>query len=359
MKLLTDDEIPRLVDENLDRVLTMDDVKGLFTLEETDTPKTYTVTGSKKMPALVGSTFYEGKVRANFFGPKLETADEIPIRGLGTTDMLSSHDTLRGYITFKGEILNAISNMMFDVMTGNIENTQLATPGPNVVLAEQCDMVDFEFVMRAYLAKSTTKTSLYYHYFDLGKREFCGHQLPEGLQPYQRLPHWLDTPSTKDRAGGNDVSVPAQHLFDEGITTPDEYYKFILPFGMADFAAASIFYAARNLILADDKREIGRRKNGRLGYVDEVFTPDAIRAWEKDDYKAAMQEGRAPQSFSKQYGRDIGTPGVLFTDDERRAVAIRLVQTFQKYTQQRFEPDQRHPVDRFIEDMNAGFGQLM
>ncbi|MDD5448100.1 MAG: phosphoribosylaminoimidazolesuccinocarboxamide synthase, partial [Actinomycetota bacterium] len=56
---------------------------------------------------------------------------------------------------------------------------------------------------------------------------------------------------------------------------------------------------SRGMILADTKFEFGLA-DGELLLIDELFTPDSSRFWQKDGYAA----GRNPENFDKQFLRD-------------------------------------------------------
>jgi phosphoribosylaminoimidazole-succinocarboxamide synthase len=58
--------------------------------------------------------------------------------------------------------------------------------------------------------------------------------------------------------------------------------------------------AARGIIVADTKIELGYDGTGTLRLADEVLTPDSSRFWPADRW----QPGRRQRSFDKQYVRD-------------------------------------------------------
>ena len=57
---------------------------------------------------------------------------------------------------------------------------------------------------------------------------------------------------------------------------------------------------SRGIIIADTKFEFGLDNHGNLILIDEVFTPDSSRFWDKSTY----QKGAEPLSFDKQFIRD-------------------------------------------------------
>ena len=343
-EFLTEDEIKALVAENMDKRFTIADVRD--------------VVESGAIPRLERAEPYYGKVRANFFGPELVTPTGIPLRVLIATAALSTHDKVRGHVPFKGQVLTQMSNYMLDIVGEALPSSQLATPGPNVVIAENCEMLDVEMVLRKFMAKSSTTTSLYHHYVNLGEREFCGHALPEGLVANQILPYLMDTPSTKEREADHDLSVSPEYLFEKGIVTPQQYNAIrnacIEAYGMAEAVLAPI-----GVILVDTKYEVGKNSRGQIVAVDEVLTLDASRYWLKDDYDEKFAAGQPPTSYSKQIARDTGKPTEDLTEDQIAMVAERYIDAFQKLTGQRFEPDLRDPIPAFVADVNDGLEQLL
>ena len=137
---------------------------------------------------------YEGKVRDNY------TRDGKRI--LVTTDRLSAFDKIITLIPFKGQVLNALTNYWFDVTKDIVGNHVVEVPDPNVVVAEECEPLAVEMVVRGYVT-GTTSTSIWTHYKN-GSRNFCGNELPEGLKKDQKLPEAILTPSTKAAHGDHD-----------------------------------------------------------------------------------------------------------------------------------------------------------
>jgi phosphoribosylaminoimidazole-succinocarboxamide synthase len=217
----------------------------------------------------------------------------------------------------------------------------------------------FEMVWRCYMCKSSTETSLYYHYVNLNKREFCGHILPEGLAADGELPYMMDTPSTKEsEEGAHDVSVSCNELYARGIVTPVEYGQITYMTGSA-YLYGQEHFKKLGIIIPDTKFELGRTRGGKIVTIDEVLTPDSSRFWLAEDYEEKMAAGQSPTSYSKQFGRDIGTPGMAYTDQERFLIGCRYVETYQKLTGKAFVPDLRPVRQKIVTDVRAGLKKLM
>lgn len=347
----------KLIKDNLENTISKETIRSLFSLEQTGEQE-WRIAKSPDIPILEGATYYQGKVRANFFrGQLYDTRDRTPIRVIIATDQISTHDMVRGTIPFKGQILTAISDEMLNYTGGSIKNSQLYTFG-HAVIAENCKPIDFEVVLRKYMAKSTTETSLYHHYVNLGKREFCGHKLPDDLSANCMLPYIMDTPSTKIReaSGGHDESVAPEYLFKQGIVTPEEY-AHIRNATIEDFGRISAILEQKGIIIADTKFEIGKNSRGKIVYIDEVLTPDASRFWIAKDYEMKISAGQEPTSYSKQIARDIGKVGEKYTDEQRIIIGRRFIETYEHIMEKDFEPDLRPAREAIIEDMNSMFSQ--
>lgn len=344
MKLMNQDEIKDLVQENINNMVGQEVIDSIVTVSDD------VVTSSPDIPRLEGSTYYQGKVRANFYGGDLITKDDIPLRVLITLGNISTHDKFKGVVPFKDQITSELSNYMFDLIKGTLPNSQIAAQGI-VAVAEQCQPMDFEMVLRKYMAKSGTKTSLYHNYVDLGKREFCGHKLPEGLVANGKLPYIMDTPSTKAKKGGHDESVSPQYLFDQSIVTPEDY-AIVRNASIEAFGMGEAFLTQLGIILVDDKKEAGRGKDGRIKWIDEVLTLDAARYWKADDYEEKLSAGENPTSYSKEIARGLGEPGVPLTEQQVFQVACRYVDTYQLLTGKRFVEDLRDSRKKIVQDVN-------
>lgn len=347
----------QLIQENLKNIVDPPLILGLFKFEQIGPERR--ITACPEIRLLEGATYYQGKVRANFYGGRL-LAGDVPLRVIVATDQISTHDIVRGTIPFKGQVLTAISNAMFENISGLIPSSQIYVAGPNTVVAENCTPINFEMVLRAYMAKSTTETSLYHHYVKHGKREFCGHQLPDNLVPDGPLPYTMDTPSTKarDKAGVHDESVAPEYLFEHGIVTPVEY-THIKNATMEDFRRISALLEQKGIITADTKFELGVNSKGEIVYIDEVMTPDASRFWLAEDYEEKMQQGQDPTSYSKQIARDIGEVGEQYTDEQRAVIGTRFIETYELLMGKPFQPDLRLARQAIVEDINIGLAELV
>jgi phosphoribosylaminoimidazole-succinocarboxamide synthase len=186
-------------------------------------------------------------------------------------------------------------------------------------------MLPIECVVRGYLAGSGWKD-----YVATGSTS--GHALPGGLRESERLPAPIFTPATKAQTGHDEnidferaAELVGADLLQEVERIAFELYRF-----------ASEHAAARGIIIADTKFELGLDENGTLVLGDEALTPDSSRFWPADQY----EPGRAQASFDKQYVRDycegLGWdktyPGPELPEDVVAGTRARYVDAFERLT---------------------------
>jgi phosphoribosylaminoimidazole-succinocarboxamide synthase len=287
---------------------------------------------------------YEGKVRDNY-------TTEDGRRILITTDRISAFDRVLGTLPLKGQILNRLAAHWFEATRDVADNHVLAVPDPNVLIARECEPLPVELVMRAYLT-GVTSTSIWTHY-ERGARVFCGHALPDGLAKNQALPAPILTPSTKAEKGGHDISASREEILATGVISARDF-DAAAEIARALFARGQAECAARGLILADTKYEMGKDKTGRILVIDEIHTPDSSRFWFAESYRDRLSRGEEPESLDKEYVRRwLAAQGFLgegplpaIPDDIRVEAAARYAEAFERITGQPFEPDLEDPAVR-------------
>lgn len=300
---------------------------------------------------------YDGKVRDCFIDPAARE------RIIIVTDRLSAFDAVVGTIPFKGQVLNQLAQFWFARTADLAPNHMLRVPDPNVMVARECEPLPVELVMRAYLT-GVTSTSIWKAY-EAGARTFCGHALPEGMRKNQPLPQAILTPSTKAAKGDHDVSVSKDELLALGRISP-ALFEQAAQIAATLFAAGQRHAAARGLILADTKYEIGldrsRPEGDQLVVIDEIHTPDSSRYWYADDYEARLAAGEEPRSLDKEYVRrwlagearwsGDGPPPVM-PDDIRVEAARRYIASYELVTGETFAPDASPPIPRIAAALGA------
>jgi phosphoribosylaminoimidazole-succinocarboxamide synthase len=232
---------------------------------------------------------YSGKVRDLY-----ETGDGTLL--IVASDRISAFDhVLEPPIPDKGAILTQLSLWWCDQLADVVPNHLIDAPVPaqfagRAMTCRRLSMVEVECVARGYLAGS-------------GLTEYrasgtvCGIPLPAGLTEGSQLPEPIFTPATKAPLGSHDENIPMSAVAAlAGEQTAAELQRITL----AVYRRGAELAAARGIIVADTKIELGFDQAGELHLADEVLTPDSSRFWPADEW----QPGRPQPSFDKQYVRD-------------------------------------------------------
>jgi phosphoribosylaminoimidazole-succinocarboxamide synthase len=295
---------------------------------------------------------YEGKVRDNY-----STKDGR--RYIVTTDRVSAFDVVLGTLPLKGQVLQWVSKFWFDLTKDMVPNHVLSSPDPNVMECKECTPLGAEMVVRAYVT-GVTSTSIWTHYA-AGKREFCGHRLPDGLKKDQRLDKPILTPSSKAPKGGHDVSMSREELIEAGYITADDFdaaAKMVHEL----FAFGQERCDKQGLILVDTKYELGKDKDGKLCVIDEIHTPDSSRFWFKETYAERFAAGKPPESFDKEYLRrwlvDQGYKGEGAIPNIPAEVKVeamkRYIEACERVAGASFEPNLEEPHARMRKNLGLG-----
>ncbi len=230
-----------------------------------------------------------------------------------TTDRISAFDVvLPTGIPGKGKTLTRMSLFWFDLVK-NVAESHLITSNVDEypddlkkyrdilegrsMLVRKAKRIDVECVVRGYIAGSLWK-EYKNKMFSQGKSdtiELFGIQLPSNLIESQRLPYPIFTPTTKAEEG-----------HDESLTF-DQVKRMVGEKQALDLRGKSIqvykkaadYAERREMIVADTKFEFGTL-NGRMILIDEIFSSDSSRFWDKRNY----QKGRPQEAFDKQIVRD-------------------------------------------------------
>jgi phosphoribosylaminoimidazole-succinocarboxamide synthase len=289
-------------------------------------------------------TRYEGKVRDNY-----TTGDGR--RVIVVSDRISAFDRVLGTLPFKGQVLNGLAAYWFEQTRGVVPNHVLSVPDASSMECVECTPLSVEMVVRAYLT-GVSSTSILTAY-QRGEREFCGHRLPEGLKPHQKLPEPILTPTTKAAQGAHDQNVSRAELLAMGEVSAEDFDR-AAGYALELFRVGQKLCAERGLILVDTKYEFGKDRDGRIVLIDEIHTPDSSRFWFARSYEERIARGQAPESFDKEYLRrwlaDQGYRGEgpipVIPDEVRIEAARRYIEACDTVRGTAFVPDLSPPVER-------------
>ena len=305
------------------------------TLQDTDLPR--------------HGTKYVGKVRDNY-----TTNDGR--RFIAVTDRVSAFDRVLGTLPLKGQVLNRAACFWFEQTQELVPNHMLSVPDPNVMECVECKPLAVEMVVRAYLT-GVSSTSILTAY-SRGEREFCGHTLPEGLVAHRPLPEPLLTPTTKAAQGDHDMNASREEIIAMGQVTAEQFDE-AAKYAMALFAAGQAHCKHRGLILVDTKYEFGIHPDGHIVLIDEIHTPDSSRYWFEASYEERLAEGKAPESFDKEYLRRYLVeqgyrgegPVPTIPDEVRMEAASRYIDACEAVMGTPFEPNLEPPQERIARNL--------
>ena len=222
-----------------------------------------------------------------------------------STDRISCFDVvLPTEIPHKGEVLTQLSVFWFEftkslitnhLITANVDafpkellRSKSLLKGRSM-LVKKAEPLPVECVVRGYLSGSGWK-----EYKE--KESICGIELPSGLKESEKLPEPIFTPATKEEVGHHDVNVAQEYIekkIGKGIAGKLKNISLTL------YERASKYAESKGIIIADTKFEFGKLNN-EIVLIDEIFTPDSSRFWQKEKYAP----GKSQPSFDKQFVRD-------------------------------------------------------
>ncbi len=233
-----------------------------------------------------------GKVRDSYAGRAR--------RLIVTTDRASAFDRLVGTVPLKGQVLSQLSFWWFEHLEKIVPHHAVKLWHPNIMECKRCKPLPVEFVVRGYLT-GVTSTSIWKHYAE-GKREFCGHHLPEGLRKNDPLPCPILTPSSKAAQGKHDVSLSREALL-ASVDVDPALFDRASALALAIFRRGQELSTAAGLTLVDTKYEFGVDDGGELRLIDEVHTPDSSRFWLNATLHERTELGNEPDSMDKEFLR--------------------------------------------------------
>jgi phosphoribosylaminoimidazole-succinocarboxamide synthase len=256
------------------------------------------------------------------------------------SDRISAFDVVMAEaIPDKGRVLTAMTAFWLEELRDIVPNhlvsvdpADLPVEVPDLagraMLVRKAEMLPVECIVRGYLSGSAWK-----EYQASGTMH--GEPLPAGLQESDRLPEPVFTPSTK-AATGHDENISFEEACD---VIGADAAKEAREVSLATYQRAADLAAARGIVIADTKFELGRI-DGELAVCDEVLTPDSSRFWPAD----AVRPGSTPPSFDKQpvrdwleaTGWDKAPPPPHLPDDVVSASRARYIEAYERITGRRF-----------------------
>ena len=266
---------------------------------------------------------------------------------LVASDRLSAYDVvLPTPVPDKGAVLTGLSVWWFeqlaDLVPGHLVTARVSEMPAALhpyeeqlrgrsMLCRRLEMVPVECVARGYLTGSGLAD-----YRSTGG--ICGEPLAVGLEDGSRLPEPVFTPATKAAVGDHDENVSYDTVV---ATVGAELAAELRRITLAVYSRGADLAAARGILLADTKLELGHDREGVLTLGDEVLTPDSSRFWPAEGWAP----GRAQPSYDKQYvrdwlvasGWDRTAPGPELPADVVERTRDKYVEAYERLTGRRFD----------------------
>ena len=303
------------------------------------------------LPIRSDQPVHSGKVRSVYWLTEADSARLIADRGYDVaadaplaimviSDRISAFDCIwhaeggmRG-VPGKGAALNAISNHWFHLFRerGLADSHILEIPHPLVWIVQKARPVMIEAIARQYITGSMWRA------YERGEREFCGIQIPDGLERDQKLPELLITPSSKGILEGipggpvaDDVNITRSDILDNyrafkfrSVEDVDLYERLL----QEGFDVISEELAGLDQIFVDTKFEFGYVSDAtgadKLIYMDEVGTPDSSRIWDGPAWREGRVVENSKEGFRQLLLNHFPDPDILLNKErmrERQALA--------------------------------------
>lgn len=225
----------------------------------------------------------------------------------------------------KGIALNSVASHWFKLFdeAGLAGNHIVDIPHPYVWIVRKAETVRVEAIARQYITGSMWRD------YAKGVRNFCGIDLPEGLEAHQKLDNVLITPSTKGIITGvpevpevDDVNITRQNIennlaaFNFKSANDIDLYEKLLTEG---FKLISEQLAELDQIFVDTKFEFGYVEevdgSHKLIYIDEVGTPDSSRIWDGPAYRDGKIVENSKEGFRQLLINNVPDSDVLLNKD--------------------------------------------
>jgi phosphoribosylaminoimidazole-succinocarboxamide synthase len=272
------------------------------------------------MPEAEAVHLGSGKVR------ELYTLDEERLL-LVASDRISVFDVvLPTEIPDKGRVLTGLSGFWFSRTSTIVPNHLLAIrEDGRSTECRRLTMLPIECVVRGYLSGSGWKD-----YRESG--EVCGHRLPAGLRESEQLEEPIFTPATKAQTG-HDQNITREQA---GELIGTDRLLEVERISLELYRTAAEYAAARGIIVADTKFELGLDDEGELVLGDEAVTPDSSRFWPADAYEPGGPQPSYDKQFVRDYAESLGwdktAPGPELPEDVVTGTRARYLEAFEQIT---------------------------
>jgi len=262
------------------------------------------------------------------------------------SDRISSFDiVLNQGIPYKGQALNQTSEFWFGSTSKIMNNHIIAVPDPNIMIAQRCEPIELEVVIRGFITGSAWRRYKY---------------LKENNEPLviSGVEEPVFTPTTKAQEGHDEEATP-EELISRGIVSKDVLDQ-IVEAAFKLYAEGYKVVSQKGGILVDTKYEFGLNKEGEVVLIDEVHTADSSRYWLKDQYEESFEKGLKQKGLDKEYVRNwlrdngFTGDGVVpdLPDDVIVNASLNVINAYELITAQKFKPAEEYASnERLMENL--------
>ena len=275
-----------------------------------------------------------------------------------TTDRISAFDVvLTQGIPYKGQALNQTSEFWFDATRKIMNNHIVAVPDPNIMIAQHCEPIEVEVVIRGYITGSAWRR---FKYLKENNKTLVisGIEFSSDLRKDEKLPEPVFTPTTKAQEG-HDEEITPKELISRGIVTKDILDQ-LTEAAFKLYASGNEVVSKSGGILVDTKYEFGLNPEGEVVLIDEVHTADSSRFWLKDQYEESFEKNLKQKGLDKEYVRswlrDNGFTGDVVVpdlpDDVIINASLNVIKAYELITAQKFKPAEEYASnDRLMSNL--------
>lgn len=184
---------------------------------------------------------------------------------INTTNRVSANDIILTHVQTKGYYLNQI-NQFWHRQFG-LSQLVAGTQG-SVMVVRRFQPIPLEFIIRNKLWGSMWSA------YQSGQRDFNGLVLPNGLEKGCVFPDGpIFTPTTK---GKKDRPITETEIITQGIVSRAELAE-IKRRCLELFQRGATYLGRLGIVMIDTKFEMAFDTNGKIHFIDEIFTPDSSR----------------------------------------------------------------------------------
>ena len=213
------------------------------------------------------------------------------------SDRLSAYDQPVASSPYRGELLCRLASFWFERLH-EVPHHYIDQPAPRVMVVKKMRPIAAEVIVRGAFCGSMVQDiqrnyrDPYHHY---PHSDVLGE-----LRPFDFLPEPCVHLTTKAAHNHRDTAYSIDTFLKKKLISKDQWQQIQIT-SLAMFKWGHDIFASKGWILADTKFEFGVDPiSGELVLMDEIFTPDTSRIWQRDPLtQKPIFDGETPKSWDK------------------------------------------------------------